>query len=370
MINRERITKEFCKMVEIDSPSYGERQMADYVVPILKELGFKVLEDNAGTKYQGNCGNIYGYLPGELQGESILLSAHLDTVEPGRGKRAIVHEDGRITSDGTTILGADDLSGIVSILEAIRAIKEDKIPHRNVEILFSIAEEVYLKGTEIFDFSKIHSKTAYVLDLSGPIGFAALTAPTLMSFTAVIEGKAAHAGFAPEQGINAISIGAQAITQIKQGRIDDETTVNIGLLEGGTARNIVSDKCVIKGEVRSLNHLKAVNKTKEIEEIFQETALKHNGAAHFEMEAGSISYHVEENHPVVQRFRKACKKAAVHSHLIDTFGGSDNNNFMKHGITGIVMACGMNRVHSCDEFSSIYDLEKCSEVVYYILTMK
>ncbi|HWT27756.1 MAG TPA: M20/M25/M40 family metallo-hydrolase [Mobilitalea sp.] len=368
MVNKTRITEEFCSLVEIDSLSFQEREIADIIKKSLSNLGFTVKEDDAGKHYSGNCGNIYGYLEGELEGEPLLFSAHLDTVGPGVNKKAIVHEDGTITSDGSTVLGADDLSGIVSILEAVRTIKENGLPHRSIEILFTIAEEVYIRGSEVYDYSGIRAKEAYVLDLSGPVGTAALTAPTLVSFTATIHGKASHAGFAPELGINAIAVAAKAITQIKQGRIDEDTTVNIGLIEGGKARNIISDLCILKGEVRSLHHGKALSETDKIKDIIHEVALENHAEEVFETEFGCLAYKVEQEHPVVRRFEKACAELGYEFSYIDTFGGSDNNNFMRYGITGIVVACGMNQVHSCSEYTHIEELAKCSEIVLRLMT--
>lgn len=368
MVSRERILQNFSQLVEIDSLSFGERAMADVLKKSLIELGFEVKEDDAGKHYGGNCGNVYGYLEGALKGDTILFSSHMDTVEPGLKKKAVVQEDGTITSDGSTILGADDLSGIVSILEAVRTIKEKGIPHRSIEVLFTIAEEVYIKGSEVFDFSAVRAKEAYTLDLSGPVGTAALSAPTLVSFTAIVLGKAAHAGFAPEQGVNAIAIAAEAITKLRQGRIDEATTVNIGLIEGGKARNIVSDTCSLKGEVRSLIHEKAVYEAERIKKVLEDTATLHGASIEFDMEFGCYAYHVDPKHPVVRRFDKACKELGYDTEYTDTFGGSDNNNFHRHGITGIVLACGMNQVHSCKEYTHIDELVKCANIVLKLMT--
>ena len=368
MVNKSRILEEFCILVGIDALSYQEREIADILKIYLTELGFEVKEDNAGTFYAGNCGNIYGYLAGDLKEDPLLFSAHMDTVGPGHNKKAVVHEDGKITSDGNTVLGADDLSGIVAILEAVRTIKEGGLSHRSIEVLFPIAEEVYIRGSEVFDYNIIKSKEAYVLDLSGPVGTAALSAPTLVSFTAQIQGKAAHAGFAPELGINAIAVAAQAIGQIKQGRIDDETTVNIGLIEGGKARNIVSDQCILKGEIRSLTHDKALLEGKNIERIFSDITAQNHATLNFSTEFGCLSYKVEEKHRVVRRFQKVCEELGYDTQLTSTFGGSDNNNFMRHGITGIVIACGMNQVHSCDEYTHIDELVKCANIVVKLMT--
>ncbi len=367
-MKEERILKEFCKLVEIDSPSFGERKMADQLKDYLVELGFEVVEDNAGTHYNGNSGNIYGFLPGELPGDPVLFSAHMDTVEPSKNKKAVVHKDGRITSDGTTVLGADDISGIVAILEAIRTIKEQGIPHRSIEVLFAIAEEVYILGSEVFDYSLIRSKEAYVLDLSGEVGTAALSAPTLVSFTAKVVGKAAHAGFAPESGIHAIAAAAAAIGQVTQGRIDKITTVNIGTISGGLAKNIVPEVCIVEGEARSLNHDKAVIEVDKIQSIFKATAKKYGAECEFKTSFGCIAYEIDQTNPVVTKYEKACNKLNIPTKYIKTFGGSDNNNFIRHGITGIVIACGMNKVHSAEEYTLVSELIKCSKIVLELMT--
>ncbi len=368
MINKTRITEEFCKLVSIDSASFHEREMADILTDYLLELGFEVIEDKAYEHYDGNAGNIYGFLKGDIEGAPILFSAHMDTVEPSSNKKAVVHEDGTITSDGSTVLGADDLAGVVAILEAVRIIKEQGLSHRSIEVMFAIAEEVYIRGSEVFDYNRIKAKEAYVLDLSGPVGTAALKAPTLVSFTAKFIGKAAHAGFAPEKGIHAISVAAEAITAIKQGRIDEETTVNVGTIEGGLARNIVPENCILKGEVRSLSHDKTLEEVDKIEQVFKEVSEKRGAVLEFETSFGCIAYEVDKDHDVVKRFEKACREIGCKTDYIATFGGSDNNNFVRNGITGIVIACGMNEVHSTKEYTHIDELVKCSDITLKLMT--
>lgn len=369
MVNKERLVEDFISMVRIDSLSFQERDLADWLKKELTDLGFELMEDDAGRHYNSNCGNIYGFLQGEPGSEPLLLSAHMDTVAPGKGKKAILHEDGTITSDGSTVLGADDFSGIVAILEAVRTIKEQGLRHRSIEVLFTIAEEVYIRGSEVFDYSIIKSREAYVLDLSGPVGYAAIAAPSVLSFDACIRGRAAHAGFSPELGINAIKLAAEAIAQIRQGRTDENTTVNIGMIEGGKARNIVSDECLIKGEVRSLSHEKAEAEIRNIKNTFASVAEKYEAKLSFTTDIGCLAYRIDAGHPVVENFLAACKELGYESRLIDTFGGSDNNNFVKHGISGIVMACGMNKVHSCSEYTHVDELVRCCNIVIKLLTI-
>lgn len=355
-INEKRLIEEFKRLVRIDSTSFHEREMADYLKEKLLDLGFTVTEDNAGKHYDSNTGNLFAYKKGTIEGKPILFSAHMDTVEPGINKKAIVLDDGTITSDGSTILGADDLSGIVAILEAIQLLVENQKEHRDIEVFFPIAEEVYLKGSEVFDHSVIQSKDAYVLDLCGPIGTAALQAPSLISFTLSVKGKASHAGFAPEEGVNSIQTMSLIISQIKQGHVDHETTVNIGIIEGGTATNIVSDRCQIRGEIRSYRHEKAKEQLELIKKIARQIT-KDKGATYQVNESVECyAYETSKESTVVTRYEEACKELQIPVVLTKTFGGSDNNNLVRHGIEGIVIACGMEQVHSCNEYTNVNQL--------------
>lgn len=367
MINSKRLIQEFCELVAIDSTSFHERQMADVLKNKMTELQIDVFEDCAGDLYQGDAGNLYGFLKGDLPGKPLLFSSHMDTVEPGCQKKAMIQENGKITSDGTTVLGADDIAGIVAILESIRVLKENHIPHRDIEILFPIAEEVYIQGSRVFDYQKIQSKEAYVLDLNGPIGTASLQEPTLISFQIEVIGKASHAGFAPEAGLHAIYIAASAIEKIKQGRIDEETTVNIGKIQGGVATNIVPEKTLIEGEIRSYNHEKAILTFQHILAVFESITNKYQAEFKEEHTLYLHAYQVLESERVVQRFINVCQQLDITPSLTKTFGGSDNNSFMMHGIKGIVLACGMNNVHTTSEYTSIDDLKKSTKIILNLM---
>ncbi|MBQ6734378.1 MAG: M20/M25/M40 family metallo-hydrolase [Lachnospiraceae bacterium] len=361
MINEKRIVDEFRELVAIDSPSYGERAMADRLKEKLTALGFTVSEDDAGAHYKGNAGNLYGFLKGTLSGEPLLFSSHMDTVEPSCGKKAVLREDGRITSAGDTVLGSDDLAGIVEILEAVRHLQEEGILHRDIEILFPIAEEVFCKGAAVADYTKIRAKEAYVLDISGAPGAASLQEPTHISFDITITGRAAHAGFNPEDGVHAIAAAARAIAKTAQGRIDAETTVNLGVIEGGRATNIVPAHCTVKGEIRCYSHERAEKLFAEIQQTFKEQA--QGAEVSFTHATNLIAYKVPEDHPVVTRFLDACGTLGLPGTLTRTLGGSDNNHFLRNGITGIVLSCGMNDVHSVTEWTSVSQLTQGAALV-------
>lgn len=361
---QERIIQEFCDLVSVDSVSFQERKLADAVKEKMQELGIRPMEDGADSAYGSSCGNVYGRLEGTSDQAPILLSAHLDTVRPGNGKKAVVdYEKGRITSDGTTVLGADDVAGIVEILEGIRLAKESGKKMRTVELLFPIAEEVYTKGAKVFDYSRIESKEAYCLDLSGDVGIAAYQAPSLISFRVSISGKSAHAGFEPEKGVNAIAALANGIAQVKQGHVDDQSTVNIGVISGGIATNIVSDSACCEGEIRSFSHERALQLVTEIKEIFQAEANRIGGTLDYGYEVFFAAYHVDMESDTIAHFKNACSGIGTMAEFIPTFGGADNHQFHAHGINGIVVACGMENVHTVKEYIKIENLVKGAELV-------
>ncbi len=368
--NQVRLIDEFTKLVAIDSPSYSERQMGDYVKSKLLKLGMTVVEDDAGEKIGGNCGNIYGFLGGSAEAKPLMFCAHLDTVEPSKGKKAVIDRDGTIKSRGNTVLGADDLAGVASILEALAAMTEKNLPHGPIEVLFTVAEEVYCKGSAEFDFTKVLSEEAYVLDLEGRVGTAAYTAPSILSFTARIRGKSSHAGFAPQKGIHAISAAADAVSMIPMGHIDTETTVNIGTIKGGIATNVVPDSCTVRGEVRSLSHEKALKQAESVKKQFERSAFAIQAALDFELVTASKAYRTPPEHPVVTRFENACNALGLPVALVKTMGGSDNNILAHSGITGIVAANAMNRCHARDEFTTVEELMRGAELTLKLMTLE
>lgn len=363
MIDRNRITEEFLRFTAFDSVSFSERKTADRLLERLRTMGFEAEEDNVGQEYSGNAGNIYGFLKGTLPGAPILLSAHMDVVPPGTGKKAIVHEDGKITSDGNTVLGADDICGIVEILHGIEHVLQEGLPHRDIEVLFSIGEEVYCKGAARFDYSKIRAKEAYVLDMSGSIGTAAVQAPSIISFRIAVQGKAAHAGFEPEKGVHAIAAMSRFIGEIEQGHLDKDTTLNIGTVSGGTATNIVPETCVCTGEIRSYSHDRALQCIEEMRTALEKNAGETGTTFQLETEIHIQAYRIDASDEVVKRFRRACEKLGMEGKTVSTFGGSDNNCLVRNGLHGIVLSCGMNQVHSVKEYTTTEDLEKGAELV-------
>lgn len=370
LIQTDRLKEQFISLVEIDSPSFHERKMADYLKSCFLDLGIVLEEDQANDIYNSETGNLYGIWKGEIPGVPLLFSCHMDTVEPALGKKAVIHEDGTITSEGITVLGADDLAGMSEILEAVKVITENHIPHRDIEFLLPFAEEAYTKGSREFDFSKLKAKEGFFFDLSKPVGYASLKEPTLISFSVSFTGKASHAGFAPEQGINAIAAASMWISQVKQGRIDEETVLNIGTIHGGTATNIVSEHVEVCGELRSYSRDKADQLLKEIFQKADSVAKITGAKVATESLTNLTSYRIQEDEPVVKHYQAACEVNHTECVLTETFGGSDNNSFCRSGGRGIVCASAMYNCHTVQEYTNLTDMKTITGIIGSLMTIE
>jgi tripeptide aminopeptidase len=369
MVNVNRILDNFKSLVSLDSPSFDERLVCEYIKKYLNDLGIDVIEDNAGEKIGGTTGNIYAYIDGDVDGEPIMFSSHMDTVEPSHGKTAVFHNDGLITSDKTTVLGSDDLAGVVSILEAVTCIIENNIPHRPIELLFTVCEEKYCYGMNEVDFDSVKSKQAYVFDLDGEIGTCATSAPTILSYTAKFIGKSAHAGFASHLGIHAVKACALAVTRIPCGAIDDGVTANVGIINGGTATNIVPPLCEITGEIRSFDDKIADLKFDEVVDICQKSADEFGAKVEFTKTRNVTAFKINDDNAVVTRFKKACDNLSLPCNLTATFGGSDNNVLALKGIDGVVVSTGMNNCHSVNEYTSVDMLTSSAKLALELMKL-
>ncbi|KNZ70766.1 peptidase T-like protein [Thermincola ferriacetica] len=356
MVNQIRITDEFCEMVKIDSASYNERNFADWLKNRLTGMGLTVYEDKAGEMLNSGCGNLIARLPGNAEGiPAIMLCAHMDTVEPGRGIEPVV-KDGVITSAGDTVLGADDKAGIAAILECIRVLQEKNIQHGDIELVFTVAEECGLQGVKRLDFDKLTARFGYVLDCDGSAGTIITKAPAQYRIKAVIYGKAAHAGISPEEGVNAIVVASRAISKMKLGRIDHQTTANIGIINGGKATNIIPDMVNIEGEARSIDPDTLEKQVAQMCGVLEETAREAGARVEIEKEFLYPHLNLAETDPAVKFAVQAAKKLGREPKLISTGGGSDANIFNGKGIPTANLGIGMNKVHSTEEYITIEDL--------------
>lgn len=353
----------FMDLVSIDSPSRHERRMADRLTRALREIGFSVFEDDAGSKIGGDCGSLFATRKTDADLPPLLFCAHMDTVQPANKKRAVLDPNGTIHSAGDTVLGADDLSAVTAILEAVRTLRDSGRFHRSIELLFSVSEETYCAGSSVFDFSKITAKEGYVLDYEGTLGQAAVSAPSIFHFQAEIFGRASHAGFAPEKGVNAVAAAAHAIERIQTGRIADGLTLNIGKICGGLQTNIVPESCIVEGEIRSINHQAALAQADRVQNAFQTASGEFHAKSAFSCDCLVQAYNVPETSTVVQRYFDVCRARGYKTESVHTLGGSDNNVLASNGITGIVIPSAMHACHSCSEYTTVEELTDLSELV-------
>ncbi len=356
MINRKRMLNEFFELVQIKCSTRAERQVADIIRQKLTDLHMEVSEDNAGSKIGGNCGNVLGYLAGTVaDAPGLLFTAHLDCVEPCDNIKPKL-SDGIITSSGDTILGADDKSGVVAILEALRIVQEQNIAHGSIQVIFTVAEEGGLNGSKNIDPALLKADLGYALDSSGSPGEIINMAPGQNKIDITVYGKKAHAGVAPEEGINAIVLTGKALTAVKDGRIDFETTANIGSIQGGSATNIVPDVVQIRAEARSRSSEKLAAQTDHMRQVFEETVTAAGGRCEVVISKEYDAYVLSESAPVVMLARQAADSIGLKPVIKATGGGSDANYFNSYGVPTAVLGTGMSKVHTTDEFIKEEDL--------------
>jgi tripeptide aminopeptidase len=348
MIQPERMTQLFLELVQIRSATQAERSLAERLRKELTGLGLQVVEDDAGRRIGGDCGNLVANLAGSRPGPTLLFSAHMDTVEPSLGIRPKV-EDGWIRAGGDTILGADDKAGIVAILEMLCVLREERLSHPPIQVLFSVAEESGLAGVRHLDRSLLSADLGYILDSDAAPGEIITSAPGQDRLEVTILGRSAHAGIAPEKGVNAILAAARSLAAMPLGRIDEETTANVGTIHGGRATNIIPDRVELALEARSRNLEKLAQQTRLMVGVFEKTARKHGAVAQIEVSRTYPPYRFPEEADVVQRAQRAARVAGLAPSLVLTGGGSDANFLNQYGVPSVVLGIGMVNPHTCEE---------------------
>jgi tripeptide aminopeptidase len=355
------------ELVKIDSISREERNLADLLIEKLEDLGLEVIVDQAGEKVKSNCGNIIARFEGNIKEVTpIMFSAHMDTVVPGKNIQPVCEGD-KILSSGKTILGADDKAAIAALLEALHIIKEDNISCGDIEIVFSICEEIGLLGAKNLDISSLNAQIGFVLDCGGQVGEIISAAPSQNSLKIIIHGKSAHAGSNPEEGINAIQVAGFALSRMKLGRIDEETTTNIGIISGGKATNIIPDEVTLEGEVRSRNEEKLEKYTKKLKQIVEDTAQEFKTKAEVKINREYYCYNLSTDDRVVKIAMKAAKDMGLEPLLHPSGGGSDANVFNKKGFPSVDLAIGIEKVHTVDEYILVKNLKNTVEYVLSII---
>ena len=374
MINSGRLSHRFVTFAQTDSVSRQEGEIAGKLEKILKEMGAEVVFDDAGEKVGGECGNLVAKFKGTVDGEPLFLCGHMDTVEPGRGVK-VLFKDGVFTSDGTTILGADDKSALAIILEVMDVIFENNLPHPPIEVVFTICEEIGLLGAKHFNYSLLDSKIGYILDSTDTDGVV-IQAPGSTKFTINIHGRASHAGADPEHGISAIRVAARAINSLTLGRIDYETTCNIGKIKGGNATNIIPEFTSVDGEARSHDAQKLKSITDTIIKAFFDAAaaLRSEGETlpkiEVKLDQDYPATNIPEDHEVVVLAKKAAANLGRPMELKRIGGGADANIFFSKNIVAGVLGTGMAAVHTVKESIRLSDMVNTAEVLLEIISIK
>ncbi len=360
-INDKSIINTFIKLVKIDSLSYKEDKIIKYLQNIFKDSGLKVKIQKVD-----NTGNIVALLKGNKKGTPLFFNAHTDTVEPGLNIKPVI-TDKMIKSDGRTILGADDKSAIAVFIEGIKHIKKHNIKHPDIYFVLTYAEEMGLIGIKNFDFSLLKAKYGFSFDTHGPIGTAVVSAPTHYQYTITVHGKAAHAGIEPEKGVNAIKIGSKIIDKIKTGKIDTETTANIGKVSGGRATNIVPDEVVINGEVRSRNSMKLKKYISDLKALINKFKKDHHIKIKLDLNLAYKAYNFNKKSYIVKKFIDGCNYIKIKPVFEKSNGGSDSNIFNQYKFECLNLSTGMSKVHSTDEFILRKDLVKTLKMFLSII---
>ncbi|HWO76183.1 MAG TPA: tripeptidase T [Bacillus sp. (in: firmicutes)] len=366
-MNAERLLQEFLELVQVDSETGFETEIAKVLKEKFSSLGLEVVEDDTTSQTGHGAGNLVCTLPATKEGvDPIYFCCHMDTVVPAKGVKPSV-KDGYVVTDGTTILGADDKAGIAAMLEAVRTLKEEKIEHGQIQFIITVGEESGLVGAKALDSSLVKAKYGYALDSDGAVGNVIVAAPTQAKIKAIIRGKTAHAGVAPEKGVSAITVAAKAVARMPLGRIDEETTANIGRFEGGTATNIVSDRVDILAEARSLVPEKMEQQVAKMKKAFEEAAEEMGGKAEVEVTVMYPGFKYSKDDQVVQIAQKAAAKIGRSSELLKSGGGSDANVFAGMGVPTVNLAVGYEEIHTTNERMPIEELNKLTEMVIAII---
>ena len=377
VINRERLAATFTHLCEISSPSRQEGAIALYLKETFSDLGADIIyEDSSAVQTGSESGNLIIRFNGDLpQQEGLFLSCHMDTVEPANGVQ--VQRAGDIfTSKGATILGGDDKSGIAAIIELFTMLKENNTPHPMLEVIITTCEEIGLLGAKHLQYDKLLTQYGYALDSCG-IDQVIVGAPAANKIQVTVQGLSAHAGLCPEAGINALSLAAEALNGLRMGRLDDESTRNFGVIQGGVATNIVPERIILKGEVRSHSTAKLELYTKEIYAAFDTAISGWQGSAVTGTKRPTVTYDIigdypalvlTDETPVVQKIRKASATIDKPLQYIVAGGGSDANIFCGYGLPTAIIATGMDKVHTLEEQLDLNHLVSLTELLHALAT--
>jgi tripeptide aminopeptidase len=345
----------FCELAAIPSPPGRERPVADRVAAYVADLGLDVSEDDAGERIGSNAGNLFCRLEPTAPGTPLFLCAHLDTVEPTAGIEPVV-EEGVVRNAAGTILGADNKAAVAVMLEGARRILAERRPHAGLELVFTPKEEVGLRGAGAFDTGRLQAELGYVYDQAGPIGDVVLGAPHATTLDLRFHGRAAHSGIAPEEGRSAIVAAARAVADLRLGRLDEVTTANVGLIDGGTARNIIPEWCSVTAEVRSHDERRLADVVQEILDSAAFAAAGGECELESEVSPSYRGYRFRAEDEVVRVAARALERTGRRPRFVLSGGGADANVFNERGRSCLNLANGMAEIHTPDEHIAVEDL--------------
>lgn len=360
----------FQELVRIDSEPGKEGKLRDYVTSFCDGIGLVTYEDLAGEVTGGESGNLVIRVPpGAASAEPpIILNAHMDTVAPGEGV-VPVDEDDRFTSAGDTILGADDKAGVAAILAAVECIMGAGLENRALEVLLTVQEEPGLLGAKNLDHSLLEGRWGLVLDGSGGVGGIVVEAPSRERVTFTLRGRAAHAGVEPEKGISAIACAAEAIAGLPLGRLDERTTANIGIINGGRACNIVPDLVVVQGELRSLSEERLEEERRAMVDRFRQVADRCGCRVEVQVERSFSRFRIDTSSDPVAELRRAMEGCGLKPWFARTGGGSDANVLNQGHLEMITLNVGLVNAHSIEEYIMKEDLLNVSRILVRLALM-
>lgn len=370
MIKQDRLTDYTMDLITIDSPSKQEKEVAMKLKYDMEQIGAQCSFDSADEKVGGNVGNLTVKVKGNTDAPPFFFSSHMDTVSPGIGIKPHIKE-GIMRSDGTTILGSDDKSGVAIIVEVIKSLKENNIPHGDIEVAFTICEEIGLLGAKYYDINNISAKHGIVLDSSTPDRLV-LRCPSAEELNFTVHGIEAHAGLCPQDGISAIKVASDAISIMTFGRIDHETTSNIGIIKGGIATNIVTGKVEVVGEVRSHDEQKLKAQVYHMTECFTNSAKKHKIVLNGKQLEAKIDVRTERSYDrmdvgddsfITKLVLKAVQNLRHKVKLHTTGGGCDANYFNKFGLSCANLGTGMYELHTVNEYLVLEEQQRCAKIM-------
>ncbi len=367
-INEERLKNTFIELVSVPCPSCDEKQEADLLVKKLQELGMEPKVDRAGEQCGGTTGNVWGFLKGDVPGAlRLFFEAHMDSVAPTTGTN-VIEKDGVLYSDGTTTLGGDDKSGVAAVLEAMQCIIENDLPHGDIQVCFTIGEETGSYGVRYMDKTMIQADAGYCMDCGGHPGAIFNASPKAINLKLKVKGKSAHAGLEPEKGINAIMLAADALHALPAyGRIDEETTLSVDMIDGGLAPNIVPEACEIVIDMRCPNQTKLERLKNETVEIFRNVVEAKGGAVEVAVKEVAPGVNLNTDHATVKLAATAAEKLGFPVSTGFTGGCSDANFLCGMGLPTVLLATGMDKIHTTEERLALEDLYNAASWVLGIV---